>query len=123
MSRAAKKEILRVIDDYRAGRQGADGVLLRSAFHMKAVVIGYLGSRLIMADPPLFIEEITSAPSVKSNSDDYGFSVDKVFIQGDTASVIVTETGLPGGLNLVDYFHLIYDDGMWSIISMLFTTY
>ena len=122
MGKTAEREVLAVIDDYMKGSYRADGVLLKSVFHQKAVMNGFLGAALIMGGPSPFIEDITSAPSMESNNDDYILSVDQVFIKGDIASAIVTETGFRGKHKLVDCFHLIKVDGLWSIVSKLFTT-
>lgn len=118
----AKQEVLKTIQDYRDGTYTADTELLKSVFHEKAVMNGYLGPDLVLADPSVFIADIGGAPSMKSAGDPYELMIDEVFVEGNTASVVVTETGFRGDGKLVDCFHLLKVDGSWRIISKLFTT-
>ena len=122
MARSIKQKILSVVDDYMKGNYRADEVLLRSVFHERAVINGYLGSELISADPACYIRHTCSASSVKPNKPDCQLTVDQVLIRGNTASVIVTQAGYCSEQKLVDYFHLICADGIWLIVSRLFTT-
>jgi len=122
MQKAAKREILKVVDDYKKGCFRGDYVMLRSVFHEKAVCCGFWESQMVLGKPDLFIQGIAAAPTMESLERDYHLDVDQVFIMDDIASVIVTESGFGGDQRLVDCFHLIRDDGMWFITSKLFTT-
>jgi protease I len=117
-----KQEVLKTIQDYKDGTYTADTALLESLFHEKAVMNGYLGPDLVIASPSAFIADIGSAPSMESVGDPYELVVNDVFIEGDTAAAIVTETGFRGDAKLVDCFHLVKVDGTWLIVSKLFTT-
>ena len=57
-----------------------------------------------------------------SNNDPYQAEIESIRIEGNVASVIVSETGFRGEGTLVDFFHLIKVEGQWYIISKLFTT-
>jgi len=96
--------------------------MLKSVFHEKAIMNGYLGPNLILADPTPFLDDMASAPSMKSNNDPYKAEIRTVQIEGNVASVALYETGFRGEASLVDFFHLIKTDGNWLIISKLFTT-
>ena len=115
-------EVKKVIQSYIDGTYEADIEKLKSVFHEKAVMNGYLGQDTILADPAPFIEDISSAPSMKSNYDPYQAEIESIYIEGNIASVIVSETGFRGTASLVDLFHLIKTDGEWRIISKVFTT-
>ena len=123
MGRADKREILQVINDYMQGNYRADRVLLKSVFHEKAVMNGFFGSELMLSDPSVYIERITRLSPMENVKCSYEMSVEHLYIQGNVASVIATETGFFGSHKLVDCFHLIKVDGLWSVIARLFTTY
>ena len=115
-------EVKKVIQDYIDGTYEADIEKLRSVFHDKAVMNGYLGPALVMADPSPFIEDISSSPSMESAGDPYQAEIESILIEGDVASVVLSESGFRGEASLVDLFHLIKNDGRWQIISKTFTT-
>jgi hypothetical protein len=114
--------VRKVIDDYRNGTYNADAASLKGVFHEKAVMNGYLGPDLVLADPSAFIADIGGSPSMASNKDPYQAEIESIHIEGNVASVILSETGFRGQGVLVDFFHLIKTGGKWQIISKLFTT-
>ena len=116
---AAVKE---VIQRYIDGTYCADIPMLKSVFHEKAVMNGYLGPDMILADPAPFLEDIASAPSMKSKNDAYKAEIGTIQIEGNVASAVLYETGFRGEASLADFFHLIKTEGNWRIISKLFTT-
>jgi len=124
MSNHAEKEeaVRKVIQRYIDGTFNADIPMLKSVFHENAVMNGYLGPNLIIADPTPFLDDMASAPSMKTNNDPYKAEIRNVQIEGDVASVALYETGFRGEASLVDFFHLICSGGEWKIISKLFTT-
>jgi len=122
-SEASKKKAVReVIQKYIDGTYTANIPMLESVFHEKAVMNGYLGTNLITASPSPFIEDIASAPSMKSNNDPFEAEITSIQIEGNTASVALYETGFRGETALVDFFHLIRVGEKWLIVSKLFTT-
>jgi protease I len=123
MSETAEKQaVLKTIMNYRDGTYTADTALLQSVFHENAVMNGYLGPDLVLADPSVFIADIGGSPSMESAGDPYELAINELFIEGNTASAVVTETGFRGDATLVDCFHLLKVDGSWLIVSKLFTT-
>ena len=121
-NRIEEKAVREALHKYIDGTYYADIDKLKDVFHEKAVMNGYLGPDVILADPSLFVDDIASAPSMKSNNDPYNAEIKFVVIEGNVASAAVYETGFRGEAALVDYFHLIKTDGNWQIISKLFTT-
>lgn len=119
---AESKAIREVIENYKKGTYEADGELLRSVFHKNAVMNGFLGPQVVLADPSVFIEDMTSAPSMKAEGHPYSAEIEQLRIDGNIAVATVSETGFRGEGRLVDHFHLIKLDGQWKVISKLFTT-
>ena len=119
---AETKAVKAVIENYMNGTYQADIEKLKGVFHEKAVMNGYLGPDCLLADPSGFIADIAGSPSMASNNDPYQAEIESIRIEGNVASVIVSETGFRGEGTLVDFFHLIKVEGQWYIISNLFTT-
>lgn len=116
------KAVRAVIENYMKGTYEADEALLRSVFHEKAIMNGFLGPQTVLADPSVFIADMISAPSMKSQGDPYQAEIEQIRIDGSVAVVTVSESGFRGSGKLVDHFHLIKLDGEWKVISKLFTT-
>ena len=115
-------QIKQVMQNYMDGTYNANIDQLKSVFHEKAVMNGYLGPECVMATPAAFVEDIASAPSMASQGDAYHAEIESIRVEGNVASVVVSETGFRGSATLVDFFHLIKVDGEWKVISKLFTT-
>jgi len=123
MSKQVEEDAVReVIKRYISGTFRADISMLKGVFHEKAVMNGFLGDMLILADPTPFLDDMASAPSMESNNDPFRAEITSLSIEGNVAAVTLSETGFRGSANLVNYFHLIKTDGKWEIISKLFTT-
>ena len=111
--------ITEVVDLYTAGTYEGDGDKLRSVFHENAVMHGFFGDQLLIADPTPFIEAIESAP-IKDTDADYQPQIVSIDVDGTAASVTLRETGFPDGMSFTNYFHLIDDGSGWKIISKTF---
>lgn len=123
MSSFAEKEAVKeVIQDYIDGTYQAEITKLKNVFYERAVMNGFLGPNILLADPTPFIEDIAGSPSMESNNDPYHAEIINIYIEGNVASAVVSETGFRGEASLVDFFHLIKIDGAWKIVSKLFTT-
>lgn len=116
------KKIRSVIQDYADGTFKCDIEKLKSVFHSAAVMNGYLGKNLIVATPTVFIEDISSSPSMEKQNTPYHAEVESITVEGNIASVMLSETGFKGTGNLVNHFHLIKIGDDWKIIAKLFTT-
>jgi len=116
------KAVRKVMQDYIDGSFCADIEKLKSVFHEKAVMNGYLGPDLLIGGPDPFFEDIASAPSMESNNDPFQAEIESIVILGNVATVALSQTGFRGEATIVDFFHLIKTDGEWHIIAKLFTT-
>lgn len=119
---SSEKEIRSVIQDYIDGTFNADIEKLKGVFDDGAVMNGYLGPDCVLATPSAFIEDIASAPSMASAGDPYEAVVESILIEGNIASVVLSETGFRGSGNLIDVFQLVKIDGSWKVVAKLFTT-
>ena len=119
---AETKLVKAVVQNYIDGTYEADTVKLEGVFHKQAIVSGYLGPNALLVKPDVFIQAIAGSPSMKSKNHPYTAEIESIRIEGNIASVTLSESGFNGDTNLVDHFHLIKEDGEWKIISKLFTT-
>jgi hypothetical protein len=114
--------VMDVIRAYKDGTYCGDSEKLKKVFHSHAVMNGFLGPDILIGDPSPFIADMGTKPSMKDNGDPYQAEVESIRIEGNVASVVLSETGFRGTGVLVGFFHLIKDEGEWKIISKLFTT-
>ena len=110
-----------VVEQYVKGTYQADVELLRSCFHPKAVMNGYLVEQCVLATPEPFFQDVGSKPSFSSTNSPYRGEIVAIDVVGNVANVILKETGF-GGMAFTNYFHLIREDQAWTIISKTFTT-
>lgn len=115
-------QVREVLERYIDGTYRADTETLRSVFHPQARMTGYLGDTLLLGTPEPFLQDMASAPSMQETGAPYHAEIRDLSVAGRVASAIVYETGFRGDGVLEDHFHLIFDQGKWSIISKNFTT-
>lgn len=118
----SEQAVRQVVQNYIDGTFNADIELLKSCFHEKAVMTGYLGDQLLMATPAAFIEDIAGGPSMKSEGHDYKAEITHVSVTGPVADAVLYETGFKGSGTLEDHFQLLKIDGEWKIVAKNFTT-
>ena len=111
--------ITEAIELYTQGTYEGDGEKLRSVFHERAVMNGYIGDELITESPAEFIEGMERL-RMRDLGAGYQPSIVSVEIEGRVAAVTLGETGFPGGMSFTNYFHLIDDGTGWKIISKTF---
>jgi hypothetical protein len=99
-----------------------DVSVLRSSFHEKASMNGYLGSELLLGTPEPFYADIESHPSMADSGAPFEAQIEIVQVSDRTASVLVRETGFFGDGKFIDHFHLLKTDGEWRIITKTFET-
>ncbi len=112
------QQIQQVLACYTEGTFEGDAEKLRSSFHDKAVMNGYLGEQLLMASPEPFITEVCKQP-MQASGFDYRPEIEEISIDGKVAQATLTET-YPDGMRFTNYFHLIDDGSGWKIISKAF---
>lgn len=116
------EQIREVLERYMEGTYTANIPMLESVFHKEARMVGYLGDQLLIGTPAPFIEDMGSQPSMKELGHNYQAEVQDLEVNGNVARASVHETGFRGNGELIDHFHLLYENGEWKIISKTFTT-
>lgn len=116
------QKVKTVIQEYIDGTFAADVDKLKNVFHENAVMNGFLGDNILIATPDAFIKDIKENSSMKSQKAPYHAEIEYITIEGNIATVIVSESGFRGSEKLVNHFHLIKINDEWQIISKLFTT-
>lgn len=116
------EKVNEVLARYMEGTYTANISMLESVFHKDARMVGYLGDQLLIGTPAPFIEDMGSQASMKELGHNYQAEVRDVEVSGNVAKATVHETGFRGSAELVDYFHLLCENGEWKIISKTFTT-
>ena len=122
MTNTEVERVREVVQRYIDATYRADIPALKSCFHKDARMTGYLGDMLLVGTPDPFFEDMGSAPSMESKGDPYKAEIRALSVTGRIADAVVYETGFRGDGVLEDHFHLICDNGVWSIISKNFTT-
>jgi len=113
---SAARAVRAVIEDYVKGSREGDAVRLRSIFHPDAVMVGYLGGKLMSGSPEPFFAHVAQAGPAPEG---YKAEIAAVEVDGRTATATLLESGF-AGLDFVDRFHLLEEDGSWRIVSKLF---
>jgi hypothetical protein len=115
--------VCEAVDRYADATYRGDVEALRACFHPQAVKCGRLGEAILAGSPEPFLQDIGSMPSMASTGAPYAAGTTSVEVAGDVASVRVDESGFAGDMAFANWFHLLKrDDGVWRIVSKLFTT-
>ncbi len=104
-----------VVSDYIRGTAESDPERLKSVFHEKAVMSGYLGPDLLLGGPEPFFEAIGQ----RKIGPDYRAEITEITVVGQTATATIVEDNLYD-LSFVSTFHLLKVEGAWTITSKLF---
>lgn len=105
-----------VMDAYTTGTRDRDVDRLAALFHADAVMTGYLGPDKLVGGTQPFLDAMTNNPA----DADYRSEVDTLVIDGKIANATVREKGLLG-LDFVNHFHMLEEDGEWRITSKAFS--
>lgn len=105
-----------VVNTYATATGTRDTDLLRTVFHGNAVMSGYLGPGKLIGSPQPFYDHLAANPHP---DDKYTYEITAVSVIGRTACVRLVEDNLYG-MSFVNDFHLLNDDGTWTIVSKLF---
>lgn len=115
---AVKNRIAQYMDAvYRA-----DVAELKTIFHEKASMNGYLGEMLLVGTPEPFFADLSSKPSMADNKDDCRYVVQSLSVTGGIANVTILVDGFYGAATIQDCFHLVCEQGQWKIVCKTFTT-
>lgn len=105
-----------VIENYVKGSRDGDAALLRSIFHPDATMIGYFQGTLMRGSPEPFFQMVERDGAQAAS---YGAEIVELQVDGHSASATLVERGF-AGLDFVDRFHLIEENGNWQIVSKIF---
>lgn len=114
--------VRKTVQQYIDGSYSGDVDKLRTVFHPKALMSGYLQGQLLIGDPEPFFANIEKNPSMSETGVPYKAEIESINVAGQVASVTLVETGFFGAMNFTNYFHLLKDEGEWKIISKTFTS-
>ena len=122
MSADDKAAITQVITQYVEAYLAADIDALRDVFARDAVMNGYVGDRLVVGSPNVFVDNVGKNPSIASLGGNPTYEMGEIEIRGNAAAVTLQEHGF-GEMNFTDFMHLLKRDGTWKIISKTFSTF
>ncbi len=113
MSLAAESAIREAINYYAQGMRAANVEMLKEAFHLQAILCGYLDDEMIAAPIEGLYEWVSSNPAPEV----FNLSILAIEITGRVATATVRETDSHG--DVIDYFHFLKDGNRWWIVSKL----
>ncbi len=111
-----------VLQAYSDATYRGDVDLLKSLFHPKAVMNGFLNGQIGLGGPEPFFDQLAANPSMESAGAPYRAEITDIAVTDAIASGAVHETGFAGTMAFTNYFHLIKQDGRWLIVSKTYTT-
>lgn len=113
---ASTAAVRAIIDKYVEGSRNGDAALLRSIFDPGAVMVGYFAGTLLKGSPEPFFEHVTrSGPAGPA----YKAEIVEIQVDGRSACATLLESGF-SGLDFIDRFHLVEEQGQWKIVSKVF---
>jgi hypothetical protein len=118
----AEEAVRQVVQQYINGSRTGDLDLLKSIFHPKATMSGYIMGNLAIGTPDPFFEAVAHNPSPEASGAAYSAEISRIEVTGRVASATLVEKGFMG-LDFTDYFHLIEENGQWRIIAKTFMQY
>ena len=108
-----------VLQAYVDGTRNRDVALLKTIFHDKAVMCGWLGSEFLDGGPEPFYGALEAVEVAL----DYNAKIFNVVESNQIATGSITERNLLG-MSFDNHFHMVrLADGSWRIISKLFRHY
>jgi hypothetical protein len=90
---------------------------LKKGFHQQAILCGYLGDQKIAAPIEALYDWVSANPAPADTGELFDCSILKIEVTGRVATAAVRETSHEG--SVIDYFHLLKDNGLWWIVSKL----
>lgn len=111
--------VRQVIQNYIDGSQTGNVDLLKSVFHSKALMSGYLQGQLGIGSPDPFFDAVSNNPSPEASGASYTAEITHIEVAGKAASATLVEKDFLG-MDFTDFFHLIQEEGQWKIISKTF---
>ena len=116
----AEVAVREVLDRYAEAVYRGDAETLKTIFHPKACMNGYLGDMLLLGGPEPFIADIAGHPPMAESGAPFKAEFSAIHVSGRTATATLHEDGFFGSAKFVNYFHLLNDGGEWKIVSKTF---
>src|SRR5688572_1539957 len=116
-SSADENGIREAINNYIEGMRTGNVEVLRQGFHQQAILCGYLGDEMIAAPIEALYDWVTANPAPAESGEVFDCSILAIEVTGRVATATVRETSPEG--SVIDYFHLLKDNGRWRIVSKL----
>ena len=107
--------VIEAAGKYYTAMMDADARGLREVFHPKASVIGNLEGELEFAS---LDELVAITPDAKTGDKPFEYSVERLFIEGDTA--VITVKTYCFETRYSDHLSLLRIDGDWKIVAKVF---
>ena len=117
MSATDQAELTRIINLYLEGAGKGNAAKLEEAFHDSAHWFAYMHDTEYAVEKPGFIELMVGQPGDTGNFTGEIVSIEQT---GNTAVVVVHETGFWGDMEFTDFFQLVNFNGTWKIVSKSF---
>ena len=116
------KEIEMLLQKYFKAVEEADIETLKTIFHEKASMYGYLGSDSVVGTPQIFYDDLSSKPSMKKNNINCKMVIGNINVTGNVATACIYVDNFFGAFRVNDYFHLLKTNNEWKIVCKTFTT-
>jgi len=114
--RAIRETVQHYVDGMRTHK--VDG--LKQGFHQQAILCGYLGDDMIAAPIQVLYDWVGQNPAPAETGEVFDCSILAIAVTGRVGTATVRETSHDG--SVIDYFHLLKDNGSWLIVSKLWDT-
>ena len=111
-----------VVESYIEGTKNGDVELLKTVFHPKARMVGYMGRDLLSAGPEPFYSALTENPPDDMMRANYEPKIRDIEVNGNIAIATLDEKGLFGE-NFTNHFMLLNDNNKWSITHKSFVVH
>ncbi len=113
--------VRRVLEQYIDASYTSNVPLLKTVFHPKALMAGYLDDALDIGTPEPFYVELAETASAKETGEPYQAEIAFINIAGPIASASIIENNLLGK-NYVNHFHLLNIEEQWCVVSKIYTS-
>ncbi|QIM18232.1 nuclear transport factor 2 family protein [Leucobacter coleopterorum] len=113
------EEVRAAVQKYVDGCVAADPQVVRDAFDEHATMWGYLGDEYVSMNGYEFAANVVG--TAEPAGETYAARIHGIEITGDVASAILDEEQFLGA-NFRNHFGLVRRDGVWRIVSKVFTT-
>ena len=116
------KEIEMLLQKYFKAVEEADIAILKTIFHEKASMYGYLGKDYVLGTPEIFYSDLSSKPSMKEPNTDCKMVIGNINVTGNIATACIYVDNFFDSFRVNDYFHLLKINNEWKIVCKTFTT-